>query len=53
MNVRKLLKPSLDFYMDKMKPSMELGLTRIEQSVYFNLSTDWESLGDDLSMFEA
>jgi hypothetical protein len=39
--------------MDKMKPSMELGLTRIEQSIYFNSNKDWESLGDDLSMFEA
>ena len=52
MNIRKLLKPSLEFYMDKIKPSMELGFTRIEQSVYFNSSADWESLGDDLSMFE-
>jgi hypothetical protein len=39
--------------MDKMKPSMELGMTRIEQSIYFNSRNDWESLGDDLSMFEA
>ena len=53
MNFRKLLKPTLDFYMDKMKPSMELGLTRIEQSTYFNSRNDWESLGDDLSVFEA
>lgn len=53
MNVRKLLKPTLDFYIDKMKLSMEKGLTRIEQSIYFNSLEDWESLGDDLSMFEA
>jgi hypothetical protein len=52
MNIRKLLKPTLDFYMDKMKPAMELGLTRIEHSIYFNSRNDWESLGDDLSMFE-
>lgn len=39
--------------MDKMKPSMELGLTRIEQSIYFNSNSDWNSLSEDLSMFEA
>jgi hypothetical protein len=54
MNIRKLLKPSLDFYIDKMKPAMELGLTRIEQSIYFNSSKDWNLLEEDnLSIFEA
>ena len=52
MNIRKLLKHSLDFYLDKISPSMERGLTRIEHSLYFNSSADWESLADDLAPFE-
>ena len=53
MNIRKLLKPTLDFYMDKMRPAMELGLTRIEQSIYFNSNKDWESLRNDIYIFDA
>ena len=41
MNIGKLLKPSLDFYLDKLQPSMDLGLSRIEQSIYFNSKSEW------------
>lgn len=36
MGIGKLLHPTLDFFLDKLQPAMDLGLSRIEQSIYFS-----------------
>lgn len=46
MGLRKLFKASPDFYLDKLQPSMNSGLTRIEQSLYFNSDLDWQNFID-------
>ena len=44
MGLRKVFKASPDFYLDKIQPSIDSGLTRIEQSLYFKSNTDWVTL---------
>lgn len=41
MALNKLLYPSLAFYQNKIKPTLETGLSRIEYSAYFNSYEDY------------
>lgn len=46
MGLRKIFKASPDFYLDKLQPSMDSGLTRLEESLYFDSIADWQALKD-------
>ena len=53
MGLRKVLKATSDFYLDKIQPSIDSGLTRIEKSLYFRSVADWETLETIDSVDEA
>lgn len=53
MGTRKLFKPSQEFFLDKLQPSMDLGLSRIEYSTYFHSFDDWKAMSQDLSVLDS
>ena len=53
MGLRKVFKATSDFYLDKIQPSIDSGLTRIEKSLYFRSVADWETLETIDSVDEA
>ena len=52
MTLQKLLYPTAAFFQDKMLPTMETGLGRIELSKYFNTSQEYLTSFGDIASYK-